>query len=448
MSNNSAELLILLKNYNELKIYCIGNKINIPFYGKKLIFEIIKVQPVGAKGMNTDFIQAFDNLNLLNDNTHQVRLYKSLYSTNWIIEDYNQEKNENKLKKSKYKIEDIGGYEDLITDIKSMIDIGLGTHKNIGEFNISKGILLYGVAGVGKSMMANAITSEYNIETFTIRSLDIYSKSIGETEKRLMEIFDKAKANSPCLVLLEDIDTVCPRRGGSNTDHERRVLACIVSFFDDLQETNQSVVVLATTSKLDYVDDSLRRPGRFDKEFEVCVPSPTMRSQILIKLLSKIPNELSEHDVSEISFDTHGFVGADLYGLCSQAIINAIKYKNSSKIDIKVSQNDFKQALIVCKPSAMKQVLVEIPNVKWTDVGGQKDLKLKLKQAIEWPLRYPEVFERMGITPPRGVLMFGPPGCSKTLIAKALATESKVNFLNIKVKFNPLDCVLNNLNLK
>lgn len=431
----STDLEILFKNCNEEKIFCIGNKISIPFYGRKLTYIITAAsveQNENTTDKNDDLLLAFNSLHLTTDESY-VKYYKAIYSTKWIIlEDVSVVEEERK--KVKYRIEDIGGYNDLIADIKDVVDVALGKC-NIGDFFISKGILLYGTPGVGKSTIANAIISEYNVNYFNVHSSDIYSKSMGETERKLKEIFTEAKAKTPCIILLEDIDTLCPKRSSSSTDQERRVLAQIISLFDGLQNTKDNVVVIATTSRIEFVDASLRRPGRIDKEFEVYVPLQSTRFDILFKLLKKVPNTLSENDIVNISFSTHGFVGADIYGLCSQALMAAIKRQHSINAtdEINITIEDFNYALTVTKPSAMKEVLVEVPTVRWSDIGGQKELKLKLKQSIEWPLRHPEAFARMGITPPRGVLMFGPPGCSKTMIAKALATESRVNFLNIRV---------------
>ncbi|XP_031845570.2 ATPase family gene 2 protein homolog A isoform X2 [Nomia melanderi] len=428
----NTELNIILKNHNEQKIFFVGNKFSIPFYGKRLTYQIIQV----TSDESTDSIsEQFKQLNLTTDHTYSVKLYKALYNTKWTILSEKEEKKD-EPQKHKYRMEDIGGYNNLIEDIKDVLNIGLGKCKSIGDFYISKGILLYGACGVGKSLIANALISEYDLNSSIIYSSDIYSKSLGETEQKLKDIFMEAKAKTPSIILIEEIDNLCPKRTTSSTDHERRVLSQLIALFDEIQNTNDNIVILATTSKLDQVDSSLRRPGRIDKEFEIYVPTPTMRIEILQKLLLKIPNTLTVQDVKDIAFVTHGFVGADLYGLCSQAVLNAVKCQQKTNVAFesfsKVTLPDFNLALAVAKPSAMKEVLIEVPNVRWSDIGGQKDLKLKLKQAVEWPLRHPEAFERMGITPPRGVLMFGPPGCSKTMIAKALATESKVNFLNIK----------------
>ncbi|CAK9794901.1 Ribosome biogenesis protein SPATA5 [Anthophora quadrimaculata] len=428
----TVELNIIIKNHNEHKIFSVGNKFSVPFYGKKLIYRIIRV--LSDEYVDNDLHEQFEQLNVKDQAKNNMKLYKALYITKWtILNDAEESKEEQK--KVKYKMEDVGGYDKIIEDIRDVLDIGLGRCPSIGNFYINKGILLYGTAGVGKSVIANALISQYDINSVTIYTSDIYSKSLGETEKKLQDIFTEAKAKAPSIILIEEIDNLCPKRSNSSTDHERRVLSQLIALFDDIQNTDNNVVILATTSKLDFVDSSLRRPGRIDKEFEIYVPTPTMRMEILQKMLKKIPNTLSTNDIANIAFVTHGFVGADLYGLCSQAILNAVKRRqrtNTSPEFSKVTLADFDRALAVSKPSAMKEVLIEVPNVRWSDIGGQKDLKLKLQQAVEWPLRHPEAFLRMGITPPRGVLMFGPPGCSKTMIARALATESKVNFLNIK----------------
>ncbi|KAL6447261.1 hypothetical protein ACFW04_001487 [Cataglyphis niger] len=436
---SNAELDNIVKYFNEHKIFAIGNRISIPYYGKKIVYKIVQIRIDETQKKQTetlngnDLSEAFKNINLATNQT-KITFYKALYITKWTV--LNVAKDGNNVPKIKYRTDDIGGYNALISDIRDVVTIGIGKYRSIEQFGISKGILLYGPTGVGKSMIANAIITECNVNAFVVYSSDIYSKSIGETENKLKEIFNKAMSNIPSIILLEDIDNLCPKRSNSSTDHERRVLAQLITLFDDLQSSNSDILIMATTTKLDFVDSSLRRPGRLDMEFEIYVPTPNMRTEILLKLLSKIPNTLSHEDIQNISFVTHGFVGADLYGLCSKAIINTVKRQQKDKTmfdnEPKVTMSDFHRALISTKPSAMKEVLVEVPNVRWSDIGGQKDLKLKLKQAVEWPLKHPEAFVRMGITPPRGVLMFGPPGCSKTMIAKALATESKVNFLNIK----------------
>ncbi|XP_015595997.1 spermatogenesis-associated protein 5 [Cephus cinctus] len=471
-SKVSAELDVLIKNYNEGRIYCIGNRISIPFYGQKLLYRIADIklekpinnQEINEKNIRKNLAEELENLSI-DENADNERIFhneknyessevnekgnksqeenleffKAVYSTKWKILQGNDEKVNRK--RVKCSVSDIGGYDDLLADIRDVMDIGLGRYRNIKGFGISKGLLLYGTAGVGKSMIANALISEYDVEVFAINSPEIYSKYVGETEARLKAIFEEVKLRAPSIILIEDIDNFCPKRSSTSSEQEKRILGTLVSFFDDLQElTDPRVLVLATTSRLELVDLTLRRPGRFDKEFEVCVPTPRMRHDIFVKFLLRVSNTLTEKDVRDIAFVTHGFVGADLYALCSRAAIHAIKRQQQRELctkDIDDSEprltiQDFSYALTAIKPSAMKEVLVEVPDVKWSDIGGQKELKLKLKQAVEWPLKHPEAFTRLGIRPPRGVLMFGPPGCSKTMIAKALATESQLNFLSIK----------------
>ncbi|RLU20423.1 hypothetical protein DMN91_007033 [Ooceraea biroi] len=434
-----VELDNILKCASEHKVFIVGDRISVPCYGKELIYKIVEIKADESEKKRTgtadvnDLAEAFEEVALTTDPTN-VTFYKALYATKWTILSTADETETNVSRK--YRLDDVGGYDALVSDIRDAVAIGIGRYKSVEHFNASRGILLYGPVGVGKSLIANAVISEHNVNAFTVYSSDIYSKSIGETEDRLKEVFSKASSNMPSIILLEDVDSLCPKTGVSSTNHERRMISQLITLFDDLQSNGKDVLVMATTAKLDLVDSSLRRPGRLDMEFEIYIPTPHARREILMKLLSKIPNTLSDENVQDVSFVTHGFVGADLYGLCSRAIMNAIKRQQRDKVASNdqpvVTMIDFNCALTTTKPSAMKEILIEVPNVKWSDIGGQKELKLKLQQAVEWPLRHPEVFVRMGITPPRGVLMFGPPGCSKTMIAKALATESKVNFINIK----------------
>jgi AAA family ATPase len=378
-------------------------------------------------------------MNISKDKSNNKLLYLTLYSTKWIVLENTEQKEETK-KQKRHRLECVGGYLSLIEDLKDVFNIGLGKYGNMENFHISKGILLYGPSGVGKSMISEALLSEVKAHVVNINASDIYSKNFRETELVLYSLFKEAFEKAPSIIFIEDIDTLCPRKSSSMTDHEKRVLATLVTLFDSLQDNDKKVMVLAITSKPETVDSSLRRPGRIDKEFEMPVPTRQIRKEILLKVIEKMPHSLKNEDIDQISYETHGFVGADLHGLCSEAAMNAIKSKSHSQTicdsnNVLVTREDFNHALTIVSPSAMKEVLVDVPNIRWSDIGGQKNLKLKLVQSVEWPLKHPEVFTRLGIVPPRGVLMFGPPGCSKTMIAKALATESKLNFLNIKASY-------------
>jgi len=244
---------------------------------------------------------------------------------------------------------------------------------------------------------------------------------------------------------MDEVDALCPRRdsgSSSHNDQERRVVSTFLSMMDSLP-TESRIFVIGVTNRPDSLDPALRRPGRLDRELEIRVPTVSERKEILHVLLGKIPNHLTEAEMSQLAADTHGFVGADLSLLCKEACLAATirtshtlqsspEGKTIVRDGIFISAEDFGQALEIVEPSAMREVLVEVPNVRWSDIGGQKEVKLALQRAVEWPLRYPEAFMRLGFEPPRGLLMYGPPGCSKTMIAKALATESGLNFISVK----------------
>lgn len=286
---------------------------------------------------------------------------------------------------------------------------------------LTKGILLHGSPGCGKTLFVKSILSNTDFKHIQINATEIFSRYYGETEANLTVSFQKVKENYPALtlVIVEDIHNLCPK--SDNSDIGRRVTSSFITLMDQLP-TN--ALIIATTNQLENLSASLRRSGRMDYEIEISVPSPAARNEILHALLMKHGvNTLSEQEISELGLETHGYTGADLESLITKTLCST---------KARVSYGDLVQHLTVVKPSAMREIQIESPNIKWSDIGGQKDLKLKLQQAVEWPIKHPETFKRLGITPPRGLLMFGPPGCSKTMIAKALATESSLNFLSIK----------------
>ncbi|XP_046738767.1 ATPase family protein 2 homolog [Diprion similis] len=441
----TTEWDILIKNYHERKIFTVGNRICVPYYGKKLIYKILDInsEKLTADNRVTEPVprkleEHFDDLNLSESISDKVIFYKALYSTKWTT--VNSKVEEKDPETSRFvKSSDIAGYDDLIAEVKHVTDVALGKYTMMKGFDVTRGIILYGTLGVGKSLIAKAVMAESGAHILIVNNSEIYSKYVGETEVKLREIFAEARRNAPSIIFIDDIDNMCGKKNKSSSDQEKRVLSTLLALFDELQSSNANILVMATSSQPHALDPALRRHGRIDKEFEVAVPTQRMRKEILLKLLSKIPNDLSDSNIGEISFVTHGFVAADLFSLCSRATMHAMKhwrtsetYSNEKDVQMNLIMENFNYALTMVSPSAMKEVLVEVPNVKWSDIGGQKDLKLKLQQAVEWPLMHPEAFVRLGITPPRGVLMFGPPGCSKTMIAKALATESQLNFLNIK----------------
>ena len=288
------------------------------------------------------------------------------------------------------------------------------------------GLLLYGPSGTGKTLLAESLPLRLGVPLVRIVGPEIFSKFYGETEKKLREKFQQAESLSPCLLLLDDLESLAAKREpGAGSDQERRVVATLLSLLDGL--TNSKVVVVAATNRLDSVEPSLRRPGRFDMELEIGVPGVKERRHILAGKLEEMDcSSLAEADIDKIAGATHGYVGADMEALVSLALLTAKDGGCSPSLE------HFQVARATVKPSAMREVMVEVPHVTWDDIGGLEDLKLKLRQAVEWPIKHPEVFTRMGISAPKGLLMYGPPGCSKTMIAKALANESGLNFLSIK----------------
>ncbi|EEB15056.1 spermatogenesis associated factor, putative [Pediculus humanus corporis] len=293
---------------------------------------------------------------------------------------------------------------------------------------MAKGILIHGPNGCGKSSLMELISEYFSISTIKIDCSKIFSAISGETEKELHGSFERAKKKAPSIILIDDLHLLCSTTNSSSY-HEKRIIATLAFLIDQLSNLNLPIVVLAATSKIHQIDKLLRSSSRFGKEVEITVPTNSQRFEILNILLLNVNHNLVESDVKTVADSTHGFVGADLLSLVSQAMLRNYKTENKTGT---VSANDFEWALNKVKPSAMKEIMVDIPNVRWEDIGGLEDLKLKLRQCVEWPLKHKESFNKLGITAPKGLLMFGPPGCSKTMIAKALATESKLNFISVK----------------
>ncbi|XP_062603692.1 ATPase family gene 2 protein homolog A-like [Saccostrea cucullata] len=333
---------------------------------------------------------------------------------------------------------DIGGMTSQITLLKETVMQPLKSPHLFNSTGLPspRGVLVFGPSGTGKSRLIQAACNEMNIFTQTVSATDIISKFYGESEANLRNVFKQAEERAPSLIVMDDIDSMFGNREKTQSEALRRLLSTLLTLMDGISSKScpdRFVMILASTVRPDSLDPALRRPGRLDREIEVGVPTPKERLEILQKLLRVSPHSLSEDDMKQIADTTHGYVGADLLYLCQQARINAVKRELQGRDDdVRLNVNDVTAAMTTIQPSAMREIQLEIPKVNWTDIGGQEEVKLKLKQAVEWPLRHPEAFQRVGISPPRGILMYGPPGCSKTMIAKALATESGLNFLAVK----------------
>jgi transitional endoplasmic reticulum ATPase len=339
--------------------------------------------------------------------------------------------------------EDIGGLKRELRLVREMIELPLKHPELFQRLGIEppKGVLLHGPPGTGKTLIAKAVANEVDAHFISISGPEIMSKYYGESEQRLREIFEEAKQNAPSIIFIDEIDSIAPKREEVTGEVERRVVAQLLALMDGLESRGQ-VIVIAATNRPDAIDPALRRPGRFDREIEIGVSDRDGRKEILEIHTRKMP--LAEDvNLDELADATNGFVGADLEALCKEAAMHALR-RVLPEIDIekeipaeiienlKVTREDFIEALKNVEPSAMREVLVEIPRVKWEDIGGLERAKQELREAIEWPLRYPEVFKTTNIKPPKGILLYGPPGTGKTLLAKAVANESNANFISVK----------------
>ncbi|MCU0851677.1 MAG: CDC48 family AAA ATPase [Thermoplasmata archaeon] len=339
--------------------------------------------------------------------------------------------------------EDIGGLEGELQRIREMIELPLKHPEVFARLGIDppKGVLLYGPPGTGKTLIARAVANEAGANFHAIQGPEIMSKFYGQSEERLRGIFTEAEKNAPSVIFIDEVDSIAPRRDEVHGEVERRVVAQLLTLMDGMTARG-NVIVIAATNREDAIDPALRRPGRFDREIEIGVPTVAGRQEILQIHTRGMPLE-ENVQLEHIAKITHGFVGADLASLAREAAMKSLR-RYLPEIDLgkpipaevlekmKVTAQDFADALKEIEPSAMREVFVEVPRVTWSEVGGLENIKKELHEAVEMPLEDPDSFTRMGIRPPKGVLLFGAPGTGKTLIARALATESKANFISIK----------------
>ncbi|HDN50550.1 MAG: ATPase [Thermoplasmata archaeon] len=350
---------------------------------------------------------------------------------------------EEMLKLPQVSYEDIGGLHEEIMKIREMIELPLKHPELFERLGIDppKGVLLYGPPGTGKTLIARAVAYESGASFFTINGPEIMSKFYGQSEENLRKTFEEAEKNSPSVIFIDEIDAIAPKREEVHGEVERRVVSQLLTLMDGLKGRGK-VIVIGATNREDSLDPALRRPGRFDREIEIGVPDRNGRREILQIHTRGMP--LAEDvKLEELADVTHGFVGADMAALAREAAMSALR-RYLPEIDLDkpipteilskmiVTMKDFKEAMKSIEPSALREVLVEIPKVRWDDVGGLHEMKQRLVEAVEWPLKNPEAFKKMGIRPPKGILLYGPPGTGKTLLAKAVATEGNANFLSIK----------------
>jgi transitional endoplasmic reticulum ATPase len=344
----------------------------------------------------------------------------------------------------RFSYEDIGGLKDELQRLRETIELPLRHPELFQKLGIEppKGVLLYGPPGTGKTLIAKAVASESGAHFISIAGPEVISKYYGESEQRLREVFEEARENSPSIIFIDELDSIAPRREEVTGEVERRVVAQLLTMMDGLEERGQ-VVVIGATNRVDAIDAALRRPGRFDREIEIGVPSELDRIEIL-KIHTRGMPLAEDVKIEILSQQTHGFVGADLAALAREAAIRALRrYLPDLDLDaeevpaevldsLRVLASDFRSAQRDVGPSAMREVMLEVSHVKWDSVGGLEEAKTEVREAVEYPLTHRQKFEDLGIEPPRGILLYGPPGTGKTLIAKAVASESGANFIPVR----------------
>lgn len=340
--------------------------------------------------------------------------------------------------------DDIGGVRKQLAQIKEMVELPLrhpALFKAIGV-KPPRGILLYGPPGTGKTLIARAVANETGAFFFLINGPEIMSKLAGESESNLRKAFEEAEKNAPAIIFIDELDAIAPKREKTHGEVERRIVSQLLTLMDGLKQ-RAHVIVMAATNRPNSIDPALRRFGRFDREVDIGIPDATGRLEIL-QIHTKNMKLADDVDLEQVANETHGHVGADLAALCSEAALQAIR-KKMDLIDLEdetidaevmnslaVTMDDFKWALSQSNPSALRETVVEVPNITWEDIGGLDDVKRELQELVQYPVEHPDKFLKFGMTPSKGVLFYGPPGCGKTLLAKAIANECQANFISIK----------------
>ena len=392
-----------------------GDNVMVPYFGGRLTFQVIGVTPAADAVLVTQ---------------------KTVFHI--------AEKGETLRGVPQVTYEDIGGISNEIKKVREMIELPL-RHPEIFEklgIEAPKGVLLYGPPGTGKTLLAKAVANESNAHFISISGPEIMSKFYGESEARLREIFKEAREKAPSIIFVDEIDSIAPKREEVTGEVERRVVSQMLSLMDGL-EARGKVIVISATNRPNAIDPALRRPGRFDREIEIKVPDKRGRKDIMAIHSRNMP--LSDDvDIDKISSVSHGYVGADLEYLCKEAAMKCLrrllpvlsleeeKLPPETLDKLIVNHDDFQKALIEVTPSGMREVFIENPDVKWEDVGGLDEVKRELQEAVEWPMKYPGLYDKLGHNMPRGILLHGPSGTGKTLLAKAVATQSEANFVSVR----------------
>ncbi len=392
-----------------------GDNVMVPYFGGRLTFQVIGVTPAADAVLVTQ---------------------KTVFHI--------AEKGETLRGVPQVSYEDIGGLKEEIQKVREMIELPL-RHPEIFEklgIEAPKGVLLYGPPGTGKTLLAKAVANESNAHFISISGPEIMSKFYGESEARLREIFKEAKEKAPSIIFIDEIDSIAPKREEVTGEVERRVVSQLLSLMDGL-EARGKVIVIAATNRPNAIDPALRRPGRFDREIEIKVPDKRGRLEILQIHTHNMPLD-TDVNQDRVAAVTHGFVGADLEYLCKEAAMKCLRRllpelnledeKLAPEVldKLVVTMSDFDNSIKDITPSAMREVYLESPDIPWTAIGGLEEVKRELQEAVEWPLRYPNLYKELSHSIPKGILLHGPSGTGKTMLAKAVATESEANFISVK----------------
>ena len=397
-----------------------GDNVMVPYFGGRLTFQVIGVTPAADAVLVTQ---------------------KTVFHI--------AEKGETLRGVPQVTYEDIGGIRDEIKKVREMIELPL-RHPEIFEklgIEAPKGVMLYGPPGTGKTLLAKAVANESNAHFISISGPEIMSKFYGESEARLREIFKEAREKAPSIIFVDEIDSIAPKREEVTGEVERRVVSQMLSLMDGL-EARGKVIVISATNRPNAIDPALRRPGRFVREIEIKVPDKKGRQEILQIHTRNMPLAGDDHEspvvIDKIAAVSHGYVGADLEYLCKEAAMKCLrrllpelnleeeKIPPETLDKLIVNSDDFRKALVEVTPSGMREVFIENPDVKWEEVGGLAEVKRELMEAVEWPMKYPELYDKLGHKMPRGILLHGPSGTGKTLMAKAVATQSEANFVSVR----------------